>query len=261
MVATVMALTGCAPGPKIETLVDELRVVAIVAEPPVAVPGEVVHLQVHIADPREVGPEIGLWTCTGFGGFCLEESGERLVRPDGAPPLLETAMTVPFEAAAVVQEFGQLSLWGLACPPDTCTAFFPSDQSTVDPAVLADPFSALETLPLNGLSLVRKSIGLIGTDDERPANPTLTPDFEMPSRVIPGQEVAMRFRVTGTANEAYGYSTAGGFGMAEEPVVEGLLTLEWFAPEEPGTVQLWVVLQGDDAGGAAVWSTSVLVED
>ena len=239
---------------------DELRVVAIVAEPPVASPGEVVTLQVHVADPLAVEPNIGLWTCAGFGGFCIEQSGDRMIRPEGAPPLLETQVLVPLEAAAIVQEVSAISLWGLACPPDTCTAFFPTDNTSPDPAVLADPFTALESLPLEGLSLVRKSIGLTSDPDNRPLNPTLTPDFELPETVAPSGSVAMTFQVTGEADEAYGYSTAGGFGMAEEPVVDNVLTLEWFAPEETGEVMLWVVLQGDDFGGSAVWASRINVE-
>ena len=173
---------------------DELRVVAIVAEPPVASPGEVVTLQVHVADPLAVEPNIGLWTCAGFGGFCIEQSGDRMIRPEGAPPLLETQVLVPFEAAAIVQEVSAISLWGLACPPDTCTAFFPTDNTSPDPAVLADPFTALESLPLEGLSLVRKSIGLTSDPVNRPLNPTLTPDFELPETVAPSGSVARPFR-------------------------------------------------------------------
>jgi hypothetical protein len=260
VVISLALLAGCTPGPKIETLVDELRIVAVVAEPPVAIPGETVTLTVHVADPESVNPEVGLWTCTGFGGFCLEESGERMLRPEGSPPLLETTVTVPFEAAAVVRDIGEISLWGLACPPDICTDFFSPSSGTVEPGLLADPFSALENLPLDGLSLVRKSIGLMEDGDERPVNPGLTLDFEMPTTVAPLEEINMRFLVTGEGDEAYGYSTAGGFGMAEEPVVEGLLTLDWFAPEERGEVKLWVVLQGDDFGGTSVWTTDLNVE-
>lgn len=260
MVVSLALLAGCTPGPNLETLVDELRIVAVVAEPPVAVPGESVTLTIHVGDPEAVSPDLGLWTCTGFGGLCLEESGERMIRPEGTPPLLETEVVVPIEAMAVVREVGQISLWGLACPPDTCTDFFPAGGGPVDPELLADPFSALEELPLPGLSLVRKTVGLMETGDERPSNPTLTADFELPNTLGVTEEIRMRFLVGGDANEAYGYSTAGGFGMTDEPVVDEVLTLDWFAPEEPGEVQLWVVLQGNDFGGSAVWTGALVVE-
>jgi hypothetical protein len=183
-----------------------------------------------------------------------------MIRPEGAPPLFEAQATVPLEAMAVVREVGQISLWGLACPPDSCADYFPVGGGPVDPELLADPFSALEELPLSGLSLVRKTVGLIEPGDERPSNPTLIPDFELPSTIGVTEEISMRFIVGGDANEAYGYSTAGGFTRPVEPVVDEVLTLEWFAPEEPGEVQLWVVLQGNDFGGSAVWTGALVVE-
>jgi len=260
VVASLALLAGCTPGPNLETLVDELRIVAVVAEPPVAVPGETVSLSVHVADPEAVSPQLGLWTCTGFGGQCLEESGERMIRPEGTPPLVEAEVAVPVEAMAVVREVGQISLWGLACPPDSCTDFFPAGDGPVDPELLADPFSALEELPLAGLSLVRKTVGLMETGDERPSNPTLSPDFDLPSTVGVTEEVSMRFMVSGEAESGYGYSTAGGFSMAEEPVVDGVLTLDWFAPADPGEIELWVVLGGNEFGGSAVWNGSLTAE-
>jgi hypothetical protein len=260
VVASLALLAGCTPGPNLETLVDELRIVAIEAEPPVAVPGDMVTLTVHVADPEDVSPDVGLWTCTGFGGICLEESAERMVRPEGDAPLFSAQVRVPLESMAVVQEVGEIGLWGLACPADTCPEYFPEGTDSVDPELLADPFTALEELPLEGISLVRKSIALVETSGETLTNPTLTPDFEIPTTIGQAEELTLQFTVEGEASEAYGYSTAGGFTMPEEPVVDGVLTLDWFAPETSGQVTLWVIAQGNDFGGNGVWTGSLLVE-
>ena len=63
---------GCGAGPNDETLVDELRVLAMVAEPPEVAPGAESTVEVTVADPEGVGPDVIVWTCTDLGDGCLE---------------------------------------------------------------------------------------------------------------------------------------------------------------------------------------------
>ena len=46
---------GCAMGPSAETLVDELRVLAVLADKPEARPGETVALESLVVDPLDAG--------------------------------------------------------------------------------------------------------------------------------------------------------------------------------------------------------------
>jgi len=97
-------LLGCASGANPETLVDELRVVAIVAEPPEAVPGEEVQITAWLADPEESGAYAGAWTCVGVGGECLEQDTERLSRTSELGSTIGWTLTAPVEAAALLGE-------------------------------------------------------------------------------------------------------------------------------------------------------------
>ena len=54
---------GACMGPNDETLVVELRVMAMVAEPPEVAPGAMTTITVHVADPLDEAPEVLFWTC------------------------------------------------------------------------------------------------------------------------------------------------------------------------------------------------------
>ena len=71
-------LAGCMPGPSAETLVDELRVIAAVAEPPEVMPAETSNLEVVVADPLQNGAQVAVWACTPAGEDTCVEAGSPL---------------------------------------------------------------------------------------------------------------------------------------------------------------------------------------
>ena len=56
-------LTGCG-GANEDTLVDELRVMAVVSDPPEVAPAATTTITATVADPLGVEPDVMLWTCT-----------------------------------------------------------------------------------------------------------------------------------------------------------------------------------------------------
>ena len=73
---------GCAMGPSAETLVDELRVLAVLADKPEARPGETVALESLVVDPRRWVRRHGMDVHPGPDG-CLEAAGFTGVSWDG----------------------------------------------------------------------------------------------------------------------------------------------------------------------------------
>jgi hypothetical protein len=254
----ICLLLGCASGANPETLVDELRVVAIVAEPPEAVPGEEVQITAWLADPEESGAYAGAWTCVGVGGECLEQDTERLSRTSELGSTIGWTLTAPVEAAALLGEgeSAAATIWVLACEAGICPLLEDQDPDGQD---LADPFTMMETLPLEGVSLARRSLWISMIEPaERRQNPTIEADFGSDLRVVAEETMDLCFTVIG-AIDGYGYASAGGFTETEAQVDEGKLSLSYSAPLETGEVDLWVVVQSEE-GGASVWTGSLTVE-
>ena len=70
----LLALAACGEGPSDESLIANLQVVSVVAEPPEVGPGEAVTLTATVADPAALAPEVLVWTCTSLGEGCLVSS-------------------------------------------------------------------------------------------------------------------------------------------------------------------------------------------
>lgn len=226
-------LSGCAAGPNDETLVDELRVMAVVAEPPEVAPGATTTITVTVADPDSTGATGATWICAGAG--CPESPAEGPL-PDGRLVTMRTAPLVPATEAAV-----PLPLWALACAPGAC----PVDLD----AFAADPFTGMEALPLVGTSLALGRV-VLSTRADPLVNPLISPEFgEVEADA--GASIALAFSVAGGAL-AYGYATAGGFDATEYAVEDDAVVLTWYAPEEAGDATLYVIVNGED-GGSAVW--------
>ncbi|MEN9787188.1 MAG: hypothetical protein RLZZ299_2452 [Pseudomonadota bacterium] len=68
---TLLLLAACG-GLNDETTLTELRVVAMIAEPPEVGPGQATTVTSHIVDPADAGFEVLTWTCTDLGDGCLE---------------------------------------------------------------------------------------------------------------------------------------------------------------------------------------------
>lgn len=261
---TLLLVVGCG-GANDETLVDELRVMAMVAEPPEVTPGSESALSVYVADPAAVGPDVLTWTCTNLGDGCLEASDPAQGATVGGVVggRLEATVTASAALAGVVADgetvFPVLT-WALACAPGTCPVIDLA-ASQPDPgsaeaeelsAFLADPFTAVADLPLEGTSLAYSQLG-VSTRSAPLVNPSVLAVDLAPS-VSAGGEVDLAFTVEGEGTfTAYGYTSLGGFGATSYDVTDGAVTMTWFGSEAAGDAELWVVVNGED-GGSAVWT-------
>lgn len=280
MIAWTLFAFGCAPGPSPETLIDDLRVVAVVAEPPEVAPGERASFEVTVADPAVRGVELLVWTCTDLGSGCLEGAADE-ARAEGVtwPEVLPvedgraTALIdVPLALGGVLDAVGEdplmaTAVWALACEPGLCPLVEDARSGRVDPADLADPTRWMVDLPLDGVSLGLRSLA-VSNREERHQNPVLEPDFDEVPTVAAGEAIDLDFRVAAVGDSAvgrdiFGYASAGGFDMAPVTSVSTDVTsLTWYAPEDGlsgDEVTLWVVLT-DELGGSAVWRGTATVE-
>lgn len=262
----LVLLLACTPGPDEETLVDEVRVVALTADPPEAAPGTEVALTAWVGDPEGVDPDVLLWTCLDLGKGCAEAAapGFGVTRGKAVDGVLATTRVAPAELAPLVAD-GETVLpvptWVLACAPGLCPlvelvdAEPGSDAAAEAAALLADPFGMMEDLPMEGVSL-----GFATLDVSTRAAPVTNPSLGVVDGEVvaaPGGEVDLVF--TTDAAEVWAYTTAGGFGMPAVAPVDGAATHTWYAPEEAGEATLWAVALGAE-GGATVWRGAARAE-
>ncbi len=266
----LLSLLGCG-GPNEETLVSELRVMAVVVEPPEVAPGESVQITPVVLDPAAEGFETLVWTCTRLGPECLEN--ELPLEVWATVTTGTTARTIPAELSAALSEDLQeipVSTWVLSCEVGLCPLF----EAVQDPpeagtdaylallADLADPTRWMDSLPQTGVSLGTKSFIVSQRPvEERNENPV--PVLTEPLPEV-GQEsrIVLHFEVEDQQSEtpaAYGYATGGGFEFTAYDVEAGAVDLAWVAPAEAGNVLLRVVF-ADGLGGNAVWEGDVSVE-
>ncbi len=272
MPIALLALTACG-GPNEETLVDELRVLAMVAEPPEVAPGAAAAVDVVVADPEESGVDVLFWTCASLGEGCLEHAAPGLGATVAAPTdgHVRVTRTAPVELAGIVGDgvtVLPIPMYALACAPGVCPLIDVAATSpapgTADADTLAafleDPFTGMESLALTGTSL-GFSLLSVSTRVEPVVNPLIALRGDPPTTIAVEGELSLVFD-TGSTDDlnAWGYGTAGGFTMPSyAPEDDGSVTLKWIAPVEPGLVRLWVVVVGE-AGGSAVWEGQVTVE-
>ena len=216
-------------GPVDETRIEELRLLAMAANPPVVEPGEPFDLELTIADPLRERGEVVVWSC---GPQC-----EATTLPIDGPTL-----TVPWRSYAPVP------VWAMACAPGAC-----GDLEQIPKDRLADPTGWLQTLPVSGVSAGFRSPPLAPEDGPWPVNPEWT---EAPDPwVEPAPETPLRFVAPG-AQTAYGYTTRGGFDAAQYDVSDsGAVTLTWLPDGGAPAADLFVVLE-DGLGGVSVWTGS-----
>ena len=279
---------GCAMGPSAETLVDELRVLAVLADKPEARPGETVALESLVVDPLDAGYDVMAWTCTPGPDGCLEAAGLTGVSWDGLvtaaqpeDPWLESAYFVAPQVSEFVgpEPVPLVQHWTLACEPGLCPVL---DAALAEPApdsaesdalraALGEPFTLLEDLPMLGVSLALRSLSVSTRDDvERVQNPTVecsARDGEPgePLSVEAGGRLPMLCAVSGTYDgdaALWGYTTAGGWEGEAQELDPGDIDKEyvWIAPKEAPDVPvpIWVV-SVDGFGGVGLWSGEVEV--
>jgi len=255
-------LLGCMAGPNPETLIDELRVVAMVAEPPVVAVTESSQVTVHVVDPGSAGFDLFFWTCASLGQGCLED---QLGLDPRATIMLGAqgpqTMTVELPDLSAVEGWGEelfpVSLWALVCTSGTCE--FPLPQE-----VLELPTAWMEEQPLQGVSLARKSLWLSGDAAfaATVSNPVLQPLFELSESAVSEEKLELSFSVTGDEDasfQGYGYASAGGFSKTEVDVFEEQFAIDWYAPQQSGQATLYMVVQGE-LGRTALWSGDIQVE-
>lgn len=260
-------LLACAPGPNLDTQVDELLVVALVPESPELAAGETSWVEAHVADPDASGALAMVWTCTPGPDGCLETLDQQApVLLEGSPPLLRGAWQVPDALSGPVAAAGELptSLWVLGCAPGLCPPIEDLlDGERPSRAWLQNPLGQMDTVPLIGVSLARRTIWLSNrpTEDRR-RHPVLAVDG-LPGRAQTEAELSLELDVEPAQDGAitgFGLSTGGAFGEVSIPVENGQAKLDWYGPEAEQQSQLWVTVQ-DEAGGIAVWTDSVEIHD
>lgn len=260
----LVGLAACAPGPNEETLVPELRVMLIAPDAAEYAPGDIYVTNTIVFDPTGEGADLLVWSCTPSGdGVCLEDDAPladraRVVRgvdtetsTDGQ---LSAALAALLPSGVAVPT---TSVWALACAPGVCPIIDDADAGTTASADLADPTRWLGDLPMVGVSLGRTSLWLSDrAAEDRHQHPVVTRVDDGPLFGTDQEPLALTFAVAedgqADAPTAYGYATGGGFGSVSEDVIDGAVSLEWYAPAEVSKQALLVIVR-DTLGGVAFW--------
>lgn len=279
----LLALLGCADnGPDPDTVIGNLRVVSVVADPPEVAPGDDITVDIEVYDRQGGSIDVMGWFCTPLGGSALTggcaEAGPT-ARPLSAFTVVATdaglttrgTFHVPEELAALVPGDGVADdlirpvFWGLACRSGACPVI---DAVQDDPAPgsaswsdvvtqLGRPTLWLPDVPLDDSSLATRFLMFTGAGDPyRATNPPLVA-VSAPTAADPGEIVPFVFRSGDVI--VYPFASDGGFLLASYGAANGLpVTLQWQAPKRSGSVDLVVVVE-DQQGGSAVWRGTVTV--
>jgi len=233
--ALLLLLSACEPGPNVETLVDSLQVIAAVAEPPEVALFEPYELTVTTIDPDDEGFDVLVWSC-------VEDC--EVVSPTRDA---ETSVATLVPVAPV-------PTWILACAPGVCDLESPPDRD------LQDPFEWLQRLPQEGVSLASRWPRIVDQTGDRHQNPFIDSEPALERLTVKAERsTRLEFVVPG-AETAWTYATAGGFRRPSEDIAsDGAVTVQWYAPEAPGEVDLYVVFV-DDRGGAVLWRETATVK-
>lgn len=270
----VLAL-GCEEGPAPPSLVDSLRVLAIVAEPPEAPPGTDVTLRAEIANPAAV-PFVPRWhVCAAeernvseailqYGGRvpdggCPEDAPLRVALDTEAPvvtidgALTEAALALAREAEPRVDELVQTV--GLPFVVQVTL----EDPATREPLLIAYKRVALTTregpstnppppsFSFDGQSLTADAEDCGEVRVAAGAEVTLSPAPDEP-----WLEVHPRLELDGSLGEAAETAYYSWFATAGE--IDTPITVAperddlWVAPLEHGAVQMWLVVRDGHLG-------------
>jgi hypothetical protein len=126
---------------------------------------------------------------------------------------------------------------------------------------LEAPADLLKDLPIYGVSLSQRRIRVAGIPLEA-TNPTLS--CEGPEEGVVEEEMAFVCTIEGEfADQAglYGYANSGGWEGQFIQILDGMVEVNYnyFPSEEPGPVDLYLVLQ-DGNGGSALWEGTINVQ-
>lgn len=235
--AAPLVLVGCAAGPVDLTRIDDLRLVAAIAEPPEVAAGETYRLDVVLVEPKGRPVDVVV-------GWCPPE--------ELGPCEIETPELVGDTASVELLGVLPAPVWVVACVDGSCR--------DPDEADLRDPYAWLQRLPLEGVAAGERLTRITDAPpEERHQNPvfTTTPPESLPP-VSSDEVVDLTWTAPG-AVRASGLTTAGAFGeVSTELDPEGTAELSWYAPGRAGEADLYVVVD-DELGGTALWRGSASV--
>ena len=296
---TAINMIACM-GPDQETLVDELRVMAIQAEPAEVqlrdfIPNENgvttnPVINVVVGDPLETGYQLAVWPCTNFGEGCEEKK----IFEDNPSDWIsiiegtEAVVTVPVVNNPL---WGGLltqvpnpevplpitSIFALACEPEVCTELRTALNDEWDLERFGNPFDWIAELPLTGTSVAIKQLPVSNgaSDETRLKNPTVNPvlDVEIPLVTNVDTPLILPFRIELFQQDEdvaslFGYTTRGGFGR-NVFATNGLRmvvgepaerAVTWYAGDAEPGDATLFVIVEDGAGGTGIWLGNGLVE-
>lgn len=222
-----LLLAGCGAMESPLSIVDDLRVVAMVVEPAAPAPGEPFTVEPIVIDANGAGYDTWTWWCV------LDQCAEGPL-----PPLPDE---LPFPA--------QLSTY--ACAPQGCEA--PGDPADPDAWLAERPF---ETTSLTTQAMLQSP----DVDTRLNTNPVLSIDG--PERVAPGETAELTALVDDVQFEDLrlaGYASKGSFPEQAWAAEPGEVVVQWTAPEASGEIELvWVLTDG--LGGVAVARVPMIVD-
>ena len=287
-------------GPDQETLVDELRVMAIQAEPAEVqlrdfVPDEAGEtrnpvINVVIGDPLETGYQLAVWPCTNFGEGCEEKKlfednpSDWISLSEGTESLVTVpVVNNPLWGALLAQAPNPevplpiTSVFALACEPSVCVELQNALNGEWDLDRFGNPFDWIADLPLTGTSLAIKQLPVSNglSDETRLKNPMLksTLEAETPLVTTVDTPLVLPFEIElfqqdeGVAS-IFGYTTRGGFdrnvfannGLKMNIGEPAERFVTWYAGEAEPGEADLFVIVEDGAGGTGIWLGTGLVE-
>ena len=275
MMISLFLLVGCGDTSP-ETLVDELRVMASVAEPPEVRPDTAFTYNTYLANPDEDDVVSITWVCTNLGDGCLEAQGGSksigYAELNGSAPVWEQELSVSPVLMGMLDDEAMTAtqVWTLACTRGTCPIIdeVKPVANTTDPwpesirETLANPLPWMSDLPMQGVSLAYQLLSTSLSDTPH-QNPRLAPDENVPESLTRNKSFSLTFNIDGILSEdaqVYNYISGGGFKFPNTFVTAGAtVTLEGVAPKSDDETRVWVVLT-DGLGGVAVWTEEFSIE-
>lgn len=283
MLLTMSWLFACAEGPSADTLITDLRVVAVDADRPEVAPGEPVTFTSTIADPEQTGADVVSWTCTAFGppgSACAEASvawglgtpTPWMASDEPVDERVNVDFVAPMAVASVLSDevpSRPTSVWTLACEPGLCP-FIDRFRDGLDAGVVSDDLAAdltdpdrwMAALPFSGVSLTRRSLWVsLNAPEARNNNPVLS--VELPATLTADEPVDVLVSAEdpdGDPLQIFPYATAGGFGLPQIPLDgEPSAPVALYGPADAdGNVRVYVTVT-DERGGTASWAGSLPV--
>lgn len=282
MIAVVIALLLLAcGGPSDVTIVRDVQIIHVGAEPTELLPGEETTLTVTVADPLGEGVQILAWPCTDLGEGCAEDLGQAtsewvsVLDPVDEDASLTLAASTLWTQALTSDAGGlpfepYLGVWFLACRPGLCSQLdlalgqpaIGSDDDKALRAFLHDPTAAMADLPLDGSSLGQRRVPVSGASvEDRNQNPELRLEEDRDlSLVVDGEEALTIGLIDETPGllQLDGFTTIGRLGPSRTDFYDPVFT--WFAGEEAGSGRIYIVLR-DSAGGSALMRKDATVAE